>query len=380
MVCVSTVVQWPTAAYLRIWGNVLVAAAMLGLVLLAGWGMSAIRQKPSAPAYSRITFRRGKVYGARFASDGQTVVYSAAWEGQPARIFATRAGSIESRSLQLPDARVLAISANGELAISIGRETIWDSAGTLARAPLEGGAPRELLENVSLADWSPDGRDLAVVHKIEGKYRVEFPIGKVLYETTEGITSMRFSPRGDRLAIVPWSGAILSIDLAGKATTITKGWINIGNVAWRPDGSEIWFSGERPAGKFALYAVTPSGRELTVRVEAAGLLLFDISKDGRVLLNDYFWDSNPAARPAGETAARWHGQPSVQWPPFHERSQGRSEQTDETALAVSPRRKRNAPMAPAVTRVAWPSAKSARAPTSTHRPLVGLINRAAGGT
>jgi len=78
------------------------------------------------------------------------VVYTAAWEGQPARIFATRAGSIESRSLKLPDARLLAVSSTGELAICIGRETIWTSTGTLARVPLEGGAPRELLENVSL--------------------------------------------------------------------------------------------------------------------------------------------------------------------------------------------------------------------------------------
>ena len=76
-----------------------------------------------------------------------------------------------------------------------------DSTGTLARVPLEGGAPRELLENVSLADWSPDGRDLAVVHKVGGKDRLEFPIGKVLYETGEEIASVRFSPRGDRLAI-----------------------------------------------------------------------------------------------------------------------------------------------------------------------------------
>ncbi len=158
------------------------------------------RSPPRLPTRA-ITFRRGTVYGARFAPDGQTVVYSAAWEGQPARIFAARIGSLESRGLPLPDGRVLAVSATGELAIQTGRETIWESIGTLARVPLEGGAPRELLENVSLADWSPDGRDLAVVHKVGGKYRVEFPIGKVLYETTNLIESMRISPRGDRLAI-----------------------------------------------------------------------------------------------------------------------------------------------------------------------------------
>ena len=101
---------------------------------------------------------------------------------------------MDSRSLQLPDARVLAVSPTGELAISIGREMTWDATGTLARVPLEGGAPRELLEDVMLADWSPDGRDLAVVRKVGGKNRLEFPIGKVLYETAELVASVRFSP------------------------------------------------------------------------------------------------------------------------------------------------------------------------------------------
>jgi Tol biopolymer transport system component len=291
---------------------VLVAAALLALGLLAGWGLNAIRQKPSAPSYKRLTFRRGTVFGARFAPDGQTVVYAAAWEGQPARIFATHAGSIESRSLQLPDARLLAVSSTGELAISIGRETAWTSTGTLARVPLEGGAPRELLENVSVADWSPDGRDLAIVHNVGGKDRLEFPIGKVLYETVQTIESVRFSPRGDRLAIGE-GRALVIVDLSGKATTLSKG-RGVGNVAWRPDASEIWFSGERGATKYALYAVTPSGRERLVRREAGGLYLFDISRDGRVLLNDYFWHSSLVALPAGESSERelsWMDQPSV---------------------------------------------------------------------
>ncbi len=298
----------------RFWRKSLVPAALLGLGILGGWGLRAIRQKPSAPSYTRITFRRGTVYTARFAPDGQTVVYSAAWEGQPARIFAARVGSLESRSLQLPDARILAVSVTGELAIQIGRETIWESTGTLARVPLEGGAPRELLEDVSAADWSPDGRDLAVVHRVGGKYRLEFPIGKVLYETAQGIESVRFSPRGDRLAISEDDLTILTVDLSGKATTVSKGWANIGNVAWRPDGGEIWFGGQRGSEKIAIYAVTPSGRQRTVRQEAGGLYLHDISRDGRVLLNDYFWYSSLVARPAGEIAERelsWMDRPSV---------------------------------------------------------------------
>jgi Tol biopolymer transport system component len=286
----------------RIWLWALAAAALLAVGALAVWSVTRVRRETPV-SYSRITFRRGTVYSARFAPDGQTIVYSAAWEGQPARIFAARVGSRESRQLPLPDARILAVSSTGELAIQIGRDTIWESIGTLARVPLEGGAPREVLENVTRADWSPDGRELAVVHLVEGKYRVEFPIGKVLYETTDYVYSIRFSPRGDRLAIGQMNAGPFCLDLTGNATTLTEGW-SFADVAWRPDGGEIWFVGERPAGKLALYGVTLSGRERTLRLEAAGLYLHDVSRDGRALLNNYLWDSNLAALPAGENNER----------------------------------------------------------------------------
>jgi hypothetical protein len=285
------------------WRAPLAAAALVAAGLLAGWGVGKIRQKPASPAYTRMTFRRGTVFTARFAPDGQTVVYSAAWEGQPARIFAARVGSLESRQLPLPDSRVLAVSPTGELAIQLGRETVWESTGTLARVPLEGGAPRELLENVTLADWSPDGRDLAVVHKVGGRYRVEFPIGKVLYETADGIESMRLSPRGDRLAISPYIGDLLCIDLTGKVTTVTRGWRYIGNIAWRSD-DEIWFGGHKGSEKYAVYAVTLSAGERLVREEAGGIYFHDVSRNGRVLLNDYFWNSSLVALTGATGAER----------------------------------------------------------------------------
>ena len=45
-----------------------------------------------------------------------------------------------------------------------------------------GGAPRPVLEDVESADWSPDGLSLAVVRNVSGRERLEFPIGKILYE------------------------------------------------------------------------------------------------------------------------------------------------------------------------------------------------------
>ena len=131
-----------------------------------------------------MTFRRGFLTGARFAPDGQTIVYSAAWDGKPSEIFTTRVGSDESRPLGIFPAGSWP-SPRPEMAISLGCENRWDPCfGTLARVPLAGGAPREVLEDVGSADWSPDGKELADVHVVEGTLpHPEFPIGHVLFET-----------------------------------------------------------------------------------------------------------------------------------------------------------------------------------------------------
>ena len=111
----------------------------------------------AVPSFHRLTFRNGSIRSARIAPDGQTMIYGAAWDGDPIRIFTTRPGSPQSRQLDIPDADILSVSPSGELAISVGRTFLSpnQSTGTLARVPLDGGAPRQLLVNVQEADWSP---------------------------------------------------------------------------------------------------------------------------------------------------------------------------------------------------------------------------------
>src|SRR6202044_1579590 len=122
----------------------------------------------------------GNVAGARFAPDG-TVLFSAQWAAEPTVLFSMRPGRGESRPLGLPKARILSVSSSGEMAILLDSQA-RGSSGTLARVPLSGGAPREILTNVNDADWSPDGQSLAVSHVVGGRDRIEYPIGTVLYE------------------------------------------------------------------------------------------------------------------------------------------------------------------------------------------------------
>ena len=251
------------------------------------------------PTFQRLTYRAGVITGARFASGGQSVIYSAAWDGRPVETYTMRIGGPESRPLGLSSAGLLAISPAGELAVSLGCELNWaECRGTLGRVPLAGGAPREVLEDVFYADWSPDAKGLAVVRAVDGRFRLEYPIGKVLYEAAGWITYARVSPAGDRVAFLDHptlgedDGSVAVVDLSGRKTVLSSGWKNLKGLAWSPKGDEIWFSADRITRSQVIYAVTLSGKVRLVLQAPAWMRLQEISRDGRVLL----LQANPRGR------------------------------------------------------------------------------------
>jgi len=266
-------------------------AAGLGAVLLAAVSFVAGRRgtQPPVPEFKPLTFRRGTIDAGRFAPDGRTIVYQARWEGRTAEIFSTQPGSPESRSLDLPDAFLNGISPSGEMAVGLRRPQ--RPGRTLARVPLGGGAPRDVLDNVSAADWGPDGSSFVVVRRSGSRLRLEFPIGKVLYESAGNIGGPRVSPRGDRVAFTDHPilgdarGDVAVVDLAGKKTTLAPGWEDLGGLAWSADGREVWFTASNAGADRVLHAVTLSGRQRLVSRVPGNLVLQDVSSDGRVLLS-----------------------------------------------------------------------------------------------
>ncbi len=246
-----------------------------------------------APLYHEITFRRGEMRSARFAPDGQTILYSAAWQGNPVEVFAARQGTVESRSLGLGRTELLAVSSAGEMALSLNNHPVgtWVNVGTLARAPLAGGAPRPVLEDVEWADWSPDGNSLAVVRSVGGHDRLEYPIGKVLYDTSGGwISYPRVSPNGEYVAFIDHplraddGGSIAVVDLAGHKKNLTRDWYGTQGLAWAPDGQEVWYTASELGVDHYLSAVNLSGKERLVTRIPGTLVIFDLWRDGRVLL------------------------------------------------------------------------------------------------
>jgi serine/threonine protein kinase/Tol biopolymer transport system component len=275
----------------RLAAAAVVAALAIGLVA----GRLVWKTRPqSPPTFHRLTFRRGPVQSARFAPDGSTIIYSAQWDGAARpELYSTRVESPESLKLALPEGKVQAISRSGEMLVlsSIHESIGYAAAGTLSEAPLSGSASRAILEDVSDAAWSPDGASQVVVRAPQWRYRLEFPAGKVLYETTGYVSDPRVSPRGDAIAFLDHPifgddrGGVAVMDLAGKKKTLSDGWESAQGLAWSPSGDEIWFTATRAGSARALYAVTLAGRERSVLTTPAGIVLQDISRDGRVLVN-----------------------------------------------------------------------------------------------
>ncbi|HMA29064.1 MAG TPA: hypothetical protein VKS23_04320 [Thermoanaerobaculia bacterium] len=223
------------------------------------------------------------------APDGRTVVYGASWGGAPSEVFTVRTESPESRALGLPNATVASVSSTGELALfSRERMTTPGAWAMLSRVPLSGGAPRPLLDEVAAADWTPDGKELAVVRLREGGgRRVELPAGKLLYETKNRIGAMRVSPDGRHVALGEEDGeksSLLVVDLSGKARTLVGSAPILGSFAWLPSGREILYHGGDSREDAVLRAVNLSGRVRTLYRSTGFLFVHDVFADGRVLL------------------------------------------------------------------------------------------------
>jgi WD40 repeat protein len=280
--------------------------ALLYIVSIAGAAYGAwmlarrTAEKPVEAQFRRMTFRRGEVRTARFTPDGETIVYSAAWDGRLSEIFVVSRGATEARALDIPDSEVLAVSKSAELAILLHRDR-FTNLGILARVPLAGGAAREVADHVVAADWSPDGANLAIVREANGKTRIEYPIGTPQYEALA--SHVRIAPDGKRLAILERLRGENNVTIIedGKATIIARGWSRgATGLAWSPDGKELWVSGTSSAGPAAVYAVNVADGSMRLTSRLTGTIrMFDISKSGEVLLSHGTWRAALVWKPGG---------------------------------------------------------------------------------
>jgi hypothetical protein len=280
------------------------AAAVVALPCVGAAALLASRdmlERP-LPSFRQLTFRRGAITGARFASDERTVVYSAAWDGRPSAVFTTRLDAPDSRSLGLPPARLLSVSSRGELALllAVDGEVGYPAVGTLARVPLAGGVPRLVHEEVLDADWGPDGRELALIRKVNGQAQLELPLGTVLWSRIPGCDggcSLRLSPSGDKVAVL--AAALTIVDRSGSRRSLEVVHPARG-LAWAPTGDALFVRTGGAVGTRSLHRLGLDGSSREIHRLPGEFNLLDVAKSGAVLLDHGFERWGIRVKPRGD--------------------------------------------------------------------------------
>jgi WD40 repeat protein len=274
-------------------------AGLGALIVLGGAALTVWLQRPlpesPPPSFEQLTFRRGRIGGARFASGGRAVVYSEAHQENTLEVLRIDLDdSLAPRSLNYPPGSDVLAARAGEVAISLQRRFVLGErfVGTLALASLGGGAPKVLAENIEDADWDAAGSQLAVVRStgdVGGVSRIEFPIGRVLHETSGSFRFLRVSRDGQRLAFVEdelgrgVSGRVSVVDLNGVVKALTDKLDSVRGLAWSATGEEVWFTGGERSNR-SLRAVNLDAKQRVVYQAPSSLTLWDIAQDGRLLL------------------------------------------------------------------------------------------------
>lgn len=268
-------------------------ASALGLALIGlglGWWLGQSGSRAPLAEYKQITFRTGSIGNARFTPDG-SVVYSASWDGGEDQLYLSRTDDPGARELGLKDAELLSISKGGELAIRLNTSDLggYARSGTLARVSLSGGTPREVLEHVQDADWAADGVNMAVVRYVpeNSHWRLEYPIGKVLFDSINWISHPKISPDGKWVAFADHEnpggddeGSVAVIRSDGgdnnKDRKLSSGWVSLEGIFWSPDGDEIWFTSTSSGSAENPRAVTLSGKLRKITNVPGGVWLEDL--------------------------------------------------------------------------------------------------------
>jgi WD40 repeat protein len=281
----------PRSKLLELAGVIGLAAAMLGL----GWWLARSTSHTALPEFQPITFRTGSIGNARFTPDGG-IVYSASWDGGENQLYMGRVDDHGARELGVKDAELLSVSKSGELAVRLKSVNLggYSATGTLARIPLSGGAPRELLDNVQDADWAANGDGMAVIRYVpeSGHWRLEYPIGKVLFDGINWISHPKISPDGKWLAFADHQNgngddqgaiAVIGTDGEEKEKILSPGWSTLQGVVWSPVGDEIWFTASNNGSAANPRAVTLSGKVRTITNVPGGMWLEDL-RNGMALM------------------------------------------------------------------------------------------------
>ena len=219
----------------------------LAFIALGALGHRLLSRPAPLPSYRQLTFRRGTVTNARFAADGQTVAYSARWEGKPSAVFTQR--------LDAPGAPPQEVLGGRLIAVHGGEMAVLRQGNVLLRIPLTGGTPREIAKGVMDAEWAA-GDEWAIVHAEGERVRLVWPKERAIRRTDPlgEIVSPRVSAQGNTLAFFEtrawqYDASVAVADRRGAIRVLSRSWYESTRLAFSPDGREVWFSASREGGR-----------------------------------------------------------------------------------------------------------------------------------
>ncbi|HEU4786293.1 MAG TPA: protein kinase, partial [Gemmatimonadaceae bacterium] len=276
-------------------------AAGLAIVLVAVAAGAALYQRfasPSTPGdpptLETLTFS-GHDASPAASPDGKTIAFMSDRDGVP-RIWLKQ------------------VAGGGELALTEGRDdyprfspdgstilfvrTSGDRS-SLYRVPLLGGDPRKLIDDVTGADWSPDGRQLAFTRWVSGA-RSGSIVGvadangagarEVAFMPGRALVTPRWSPDGRTIAAVNGLAHVLTgfgIDLVNAdgsgARRLAPAHANMrqSSVVWSADGKSVIYS---EAESLAAWLAGSSARIIQQDVSTgAGRTIFWVAEHSRTL-------------------------------------------------------------------------------------------------
>ena len=256
--------------------------------------------------FEQRTFDQQTVFNARFLPGGQDLVFSGAYFGNTSELLHLSGTAKAPRRIGPLGTHLLSVSPSGELAVLVDAEYRHHRvfSGTLARMNLDG-APRPLVDNVSDADWGPDG-GMAIVRRVGGMHRLEYPIDTVLYETSGYVSDIRISPDGTRVAFLDhqWvrddRGRLKTVDASRQVTTLSEEFWAIEGVVWAPDGQDILFSGTLHDVNLEALAVNLASRQVRdILSSPVRITVLDLDPQGNMLVIDETTINGVMAHPPG---------------------------------------------------------------------------------
>ncbi len=237
--------------------------------------------------FSPVSLRGETVIAARFLPCSR-IVYSTRKNGERHTFVSDLDGT---NGYALPVAGTIAsVSPQGDFAMVHRDPSKLGWPSRVFRLSIDGRKTETLANDASVADWSPDGKRLALVREVGIESLLEFPKGKVIYRSQGWIDSVRISPNGREIAFLEHpvrdddAGHVTIVNAAGNKVLVTRDWGSAAGLAWSASGSEVWFTASNETASGTLYAVSRSGRLRKLTTQPQSLRLLDVSSTGHALL------------------------------------------------------------------------------------------------